>query len=247
MRSLLDLKDRHFLVAVAHPDDETLWFLQSLLTLQTQNRLQLFCATYGAESNRGRELNAVAKQFGFAVEFGGCEDRGIDRLLRENEVKRALNAIHARCPFHAVITHPLTGGEKPHPHHIQMHLYALEYAVARGIGFGFFSDRELLDKVRTSEHYHYSARNKSKIFQCLLRCYHQLAPDEDKLLFLTSVLNCLTQADGSYLGFETKVNLATKRAALSLFTSQTEVLRHYAAFSGDTELLYLSSAIGPSN
>ena len=83
MRNIQAISRSKILVVVAHPDDETLWFFQSIQQLKENNDVIILCMTYAAVSPRGKELLAVAEKYGLKVIFGHCEDTGINRLHRE--------------------------------------------------------------------------------------------------------------------------------------------------------------------
>lgn len=136
--SLSCFRDKKILVVVAHPDDESLYFFGGLKALSQVAHLQIVCATYSRSSYRGQELLSVCRSLGLNCHFLGIRDLGMDSMLEnlESVLGNYLN-LHA---FDLLITHPPHGGEKPHPHHLQVFLESLNFCLNTGKKFAFFSE-----------------------------------------------------------------------------------------------------------
>ena len=164
MRCLSEIKNKKILLIVAHPDDETLWFFQSIQKLKTENEVLVFCLTHAAVSKRGKELSKVADTIGIKVVFFYCEDTGIDRLLKSSELRQAFIKVFSKHKIDLAITHPPHGGEKPHPHHIQLNRMTKEFCNYYSVKFGFFSEQKLLARITDETTYQ---KNKDSV-DCFL-------------------------------------------------------------------------------
>lgn len=96
MQRLREIKNKKILLTVAHPDDETLWFFQSIQELKKENDILVFCLTHAAVSKRGKELSKVADEIGIKVVFGHCEDTGIDLLLKSTDLQQAFIKVFSK-------------------------------------------------------------------------------------------------------------------------------------------------------
>tara|TARA_B110001454_G_C12723306_1_gene436447 strand:+ start:52039 stop:52788 length:750 start_codon:yes stop_codon:yes gene_type:complete len=240
MRRLSEIKNKRILLIVAHPDDETLWFFQSIQQLKTANEILIFCLTHAAVSKRGKELTKVVDDLGLKVVFGHCEDTGIDRLLRQSDLRQAFIKVFSKYKIDLAITHPPHGGEKPHPHHLQLYWMTKEFCGFHSIQFGFFSEQKLLEKSTKKRSYYLSIRKKRYVLYLLLKGYFLLSEDENKTtLFVKAMLSILFNFK-TYSGFEVAVNLEEKQSVLANFESQHEVLKSYNAFYEKSEFLFLA-------
>lgn len=239
MQCLSEIKNKKILLIVAHPDDETLWFFQSIQKLKVDNEISVFCLTHAAVSKRGKELSKVAEQLGLKIVFGHCEDTGIDHFLKSNELKQAFIKVFSKYKIDIAITHPPHGGEKPHPHHIQLYFMAKEFCDFYNVQFGFFSEQKLLDRTTNERLFRFTIKKKKYVCNRLFQGYHQISSDEDNFYFyLKSILSILFNFQ-KYSGFEVAVNLEEKQSVLANFESQQEVLKGYNAFYKKFEYLYL--------
>lgn len=239
MQRLSEIKNKKILLIVAHPDDETLWFFQSMQQLKTNNEITVFCLTHAAVSKRGKELTKVIDQLGLKVVFGHCEDTGIDHLLKKSELRQAFIKVFSKYKADLAITHPPHGGEKPHPHHIQLYKMSKEFCRFYSVQFGFFSEQKLLAESNTSQEYFFSFKKKKYVFYRLLQGYRLLNEEEQKLTFYLSAVFSILFDFKAYAAFEVAVNLEAKQSALANFESQQDVLKSYNAFYKKSEFLFL--------
>lgn len=239
MQCLSEIKDKKILLVVAHPDDETLWFFQSLQKLKFANEILVFCLTHAASSERGKELSKVAEHLGLKIVFGHCEDTGIDHFLKPNELKQAFIQMFSKNKIDLAVTHPPHGGEKPHPHHIQLYFMTKEFCDAYHVQFGFFSEQKLLDRTTNERLFRFTIKKKRYVCNRLSQGYHQICDDDDKFYFyIKSILSMLFNFQ-KYSGFEVAVDLEEKQSALANFESQQEILKNYNAFYKKFEYLYV--------
>ncbi len=239
MQRLREIKNKKILIIVAHPDDETLWFFQSMQQLKTNNEVTVFCLTHAAVSKRGKELSQVIDQLGLKVVFGHCEDTGIDHFLKMSELRQAFIKVFSKYKADIAITHPPHGGEKPHPHHIQLYKMSKEFCRFYSVQFGFFSEQKLLAESNTSQEYFFSFKKKKYVFYRLLQGYRLLNEEEQKLTFYLSTVFSILFDFKAYAAFEVAVNLEAKQSALANFESQQDILKSYNAFYKKSEFLFL--------
>lgn len=239
MQSLKEIVKKKILVIVAHPDDETLWFFQSIQILKEQNNVLILCMTHAAVSKRGRELQAVAEKYGLKVIFGHCEDTGINKLLRSSEVNQALIKVFSKHKFDLVITHPPHGGEKPHPHHLQMFMVTKEFSKFHSFVFGFFCEQKLLQNREPGQRHFLTFKRKKYVFQRLIQGFKLMVDENHRFSFLIDSVFDLISLNGPYLGYEAEVNVDTKHQALSSFESQDDVLKSYSSYYKKIEYLYI--------
>ena len=239
MQRLSEIKDKKILLIVAHPDDETLWFFQSMQQLKNTNEITVFCLTHAADSKRGKELSKVIDDLGIKVVFGHCEDTGIDHLLKKNELRQAFIKVFSNHKANLAITHPPHGGEKPHPHHIQIYKISKEFCEYYSVQFGFFSEQKLLAKSNNEHDYFFDLKKKKYILYRLIQAYRLLDEDEEKRTFLIYTMISILFDFKVYTGFEVAVNLKEKQSALANFESQQDVLKSYNAFYKKFEFLFI--------
>lgn len=240
MRSLKEIKKKKILIVCAHPDDETLWFFQSTQELQANNEVMILCMTHAAVSKRGKELQDVAMKYNLKVIFGHCEDTGINQLLHESEVKMALIKTFSKYKFDLVLTHPPHGGEKPHPHHIQIYKAVKRFSQYHLSTFGFFSERKIMSSVGSKCKYFF--KDRKYILRQIFYSSKLIQNDVDSFsrwYFLLILFKDILFESALHLGFETTVNLEEKKKALLSFESQESVLKNYKTFCGETEYLFV--------
>jgi LmbE family N-acetylglucosaminyl deacetylase len=240
MKSLKEINNKKILLICAHPDDETLWFFQSILDLRTANDISILCLTYSADSGRGKELLFVAEKYNLNILFGNCKDTGINFLLQNTEATLAIQNTLIRSRYDLVITHPPHGGEKPHPHHIQTYFIAKKICSLRGIRFGFFSERKIISPNK--DNFKYSMADKKFIGQQLKSSF-KLAHEEKKLFlkwkFYAEAAFDIFLNKKSFQGYQATIQKSEKKEALMHFESQKTFLAEYNFFNGDFEYLYL--------
>jgi hypothetical protein len=241
MQSLKSIADKKILIVVAHPDDETLWFFQSIQNLKENNDIQILCVTYTATSKRGTELQSVAERYGLKILFGDCEDTGMNSLLDEDDVQQAFIKVFSKFKFDLVITHPPHGGEKAHPHHIQMFLITKKFSVFHNCNFGFFSEQKILDRSQYQNHYLMKFKKKKYIFARLRRAIDLIKKDENKVSFFLTMLFDIWINFNWYKGYEVEVDIKGKQQALKNFPSQSEDLKSYNAFYKSNEFLFIKT------
>lgn len=239
MQRLSEIKQKKILLVVAHPDDETLWFFQSIQKLKAYNEILVFCLTYAAASKRGEELSKTAEKLDFKVIFGHCEDTGIDHFLKPNELRQAFTKILSKHTFDLVITHPPHGGEKPHPHHIQLHFMAKELCQFYNIQFGFFSEQKLLDLTTKKRLFHFNMNNKKYVCNRITQGFLQISNKKGIFFYYLKSIFSIILNYHKYNGFEATVDLNDKHSALANFESQQEVLKSYNTFYKKSEFLYV--------
>lgn len=239
MQCLSEIKNKKILLIVAHPDDETLWFFQSMQRLKKTNEITVFCLTQAAVSKRGKELSKTIDQLGLKVVFGHCEDTGIAHLLKKGELTQAFIKVFSKYKADLVITHPPHGGEKPHPHHIQLYRMSKEFCQYYSVQFGFFSEQKLLAESNNERDYFFNLKKKKYIIYRLLQGYQLLTREEKKTTFFINTIFSVLFNSKVYAGFEIAVNLEEKQSALANFESQQDVLKSYNAFYKKTEFLFI--------
>lgn len=239
MQCLSEIKNKKILLTVAHPDDETLWFFQSIQKLKKENDILVFCLTHAAVSKRGKELSKVADEIGIKVAFGHCEDTGIDHLLKPTDLRQAFIKVFSKYKIDLAITHPPHGGEKPHPHHIQIYKMTKDFCGFYSVQFGFFSEQKLLERATDEPNYHFSFKKKKYIAHRILKGYQLLSDKEENSTFLLKCVLTVLFNFRSYRGFEVAVDLKEKQSALLNFESQQDVLKSYNSFYKKSEFLFL--------
>lgn len=238
MRSLQEISGKKILIITAHPDDETLWFYQSIQQLRQNNEVLILCMTYSSISKRGKELVDLAQVLNLKIIFGHCKDTGIHNLLSENEVEQAFLKIFSRHKFDILITHPPHGGEKPHPHHIQIYRYSKDYAKKTGITFGFFCEQKIMKYNNSDQLFCLEFSQKKYIFHRLLIAYKTMHR-KFRFSFLKNGFFDLLFFKKKFLAYEVHVNVSDKQNALLKFESQQTVLKSYNAYYKKSEYLYL--------
>lgn len=239
MQCLSEIKNKKILLIVAHPDDETLWFFQSIQKLKIENEILVFCLTHAAVSKRGKELTKVAEKIGIKVVFGHCEDTGIDRLLKPSDLRQAFIKVFSKHRIDLAISHPPHGGEKPHPHHIQIYRMTKDFCAFYSVKFGFFSEQKLLEPLNNEPSYYLSLKKKKYIAHRILKGYQLLNGEEENSSFLLKCVMTVLFNFRSYKGFEVEVNLEEKQSFLANFESQQEVLKSYNSFYKKSEYLFI--------
>lgn len=244
MQRLSEIKNKKILLIVAHPDDETLWFFQSIKHLKTTNEVTVFCLTHAAISKRGKELTKVADDLGLKVIFGHCEDTGIDHFLKISELKQAYIKVFSKYKIDLAITHPPHGGEKPHPHHIQLNQMTKEFCKDYSAQFGFFCEQKLLAQSNHAHDYEFNLKKKKYVAHRLLQGYRLLNKKEKKFIFFIKIIFTMLFNFKRYDGFEAAVNLEEKHLALAIFESQQDILKSYNAFYKKSEYLFIETVQG---
>lgn len=234
----LNIENRKILLIVAHPDDETLWFYQGINILKQKNSVEILCMTYASISKRGKELLEVGRSIGVKIHFGHCEDLGMSYLL--NNLEFALSKVLLKQTYDLLITHPPHGGEKPHPHHIQIYLLIKKHCYKKGIQFGFFSEQKIFQSVGHNK-YKLNFAKKRYIYARLSKARQLLAFQSSfkKWLFWFLANKSVWLDFESYEGFEIEVNKYEKQNALKLFKTQIGFLKEYNTYSKSIEFLFL--------
>jgi len=241
MQNLTKIKNRKILVIVAHPDDETLWFFQSIQFLKHDNEVLIFCATYSAISKRGKELTKVADSLNLKVVFGHCEDTGIDHFLKKTELQQAFIKVFSKYKIDLAITHPPHGGEKPHPHHIQLYFLTKDFSRYYSAQFSFFCEQKLLTASKNHNDLFLNLKKKKYIAYQIFQGYRSLKDKEDNLLYIIKCILSVFFSFKSFFGFETEVDIEAKQASLACFESQQDVLKSYYAYYKKSEYLYIEN------
>lgn len=238
MQSLNNIMNRKILVVVAHPDDETLWFYQSLKKLRQQNLVEILCFTYTAISKRGKELLELSKNIGLKVHFGHCEDFGMTKLLQNLEF--GISKVFSKNNYDLIITHPPHGGEKPHPHHIQVYLVLKKICKEQFIQFGFFSEQKILQPFNDAN-YKFSFKKRKYVFLRATKSRKLLSEESfiKRWQFWYSVNKLIWSDYSNYEGFEIEVDREDKQRALNVFKTQIHFLKEYNAYFKNVEFLYL--------
>lgn len=239
MHLLNDIQNKKIMLIVAHPDDETLWFFQSIQQLKSKNEITIFCITYSANSKRGQELKSAITDSQIKITFGNCEDTGISHLLKTIEVEQAFSKVFPNNSLDLVISHPPHGGEKPHPHHIQLYEMTRKYCKSHSVQFGFFSEQKILAKSLREHDYFFDLKKKKYILFRLLQGYRLLHKNEKKTAFFFRLGLSVVCDFKIYMGFESSVNLKEKQSALAKFESQEDILKNYNSFYRKFEFLFV--------
>lgn len=238
MRSLNIIKDKKILLVVAHPDDETLWFYQSMNELKQHNIVEILCLTYSAVTLRGRELLALGKSLDVKIHFGHCKDLGMNRLL--DAVEYGVLKSLSRSNFDLLITHPPHGGERPHPHHIQSYVAVKKICRRLEKQFGFFSEQTFM--LRSSDdQFGFDLKQRQYIQKRVSQSrnmLHQEPIHKKWANWLTANLEIWFDFD-LYDVFQVDVQTDQKQNALGLFESQIDILKSYNTYSKTSEYLFL--------
>lgn len=239
MQSLNEIKNKKILLVVAHPDDETLWFYQSLINLKQFNLVEILCLTYSSISKRGKELLQLGKIIDIKIHFGHCDDFGMERLLKN--IDFGLHKVILKQEFDLIITHPPHGGEKPHPHHIQIYLAIKKACKDNNKHFGFFSEQKILE-FYSENNYKFSFKKRRYISARVSKSKKLLTKEFflKKWKFWYLITKAVWLDFNLYECFETEVNLIEKQKALGLFTSQINFLKEYNAYYKKVEYLFLT-------
>ena len=116
---------------IAHPDDEAMFFVPSILDLQKKNNLYLLCLSTGNADGLGRtrekELHASAKYLGFVdshvVDDPHLQD-GKDKVWESehiaNQIRNYLTMKQGELEITFVVTFDKDGVSN-HPNHIAVH------------------------------------------------------------------------------------------------------------------------------
>lgn len=239
MKALDQVSRKRILFAVAHPDDETLWLYQCIQMLKVKNQVAIFCATYSESSSRGRELLNVADRFGFQVFFGGVKDPGIGDLLNQVELESSVLDFLSTQQFDWVITHPPHGGEKPHPHHIQL------YQILKGLlghqfkVLGFYSEKKLFDGPGSFCDSFFDLTLKISFSGLMFKGLFLLSPGNRQFVRYLKMIRDILYDSELYRQFVLNVDESNKQEALQMFESQIHYLQKYRFYHQQQEFLYL--------
>ena len=232
------------LLVVAHPDDEVLWFLGGIKEISEITEMELFCLTYTEDSERGIELKNACRDLKIKIFFGGCSDPGISRCISNvrESVSSFINLRTEKSKFEMIITHPFHGGEKPHPHHIQLFHAVRSICAEKKSTFGFFSERLLPIPQVSKNQYKFS-----NLFEVKLALEHLgfLICKRAGLIGTVKVASMLVsdwfkRTKNQIFAVQTfYVEPEEKKKVLANYKSQEEFLKNYKTPTQTIEYLYL--------
>jgi LmbE family N-acetylglucosaminyl deacetylase len=165
-------------------------------------------------------------------------DTGMNNLLNEKEIQQAFIKIFSKYKFDLAITHPPHGGEKPHPHHIQIYSLTKKFCQYHNCQFGFFAEQKLLF-LDSNNKYVFNFKKRKYIFFRIFQSYMLIRNNSGSLLYLLTLFFDIWTQMGSFFGYETAVDLAYKQNALLEYMSQSDVLKSYNAYYKKKEYLFL--------
>lgn len=222
--------EKKILVVVAHPDDESLYFYGGLRELASCNEVTVLSVTYDHMSVRGKELEAACAHLGVKISFLGVEDPGMFVPLRG--AKSALvRFLDLNGPYHTIITHPPHGGEKPHPHHLQIFWLACAESRRRGMKFGFFSEAlsPAVLSQKTTEVFYLSTTSCMALYWRVLKAFN-IPHGVSWLSHVVSLMATLAMEGrlrGTYQRAVFRYDPQDKREQLAAYQSQESFLRTY--------------------
>lgn len=240
--SSLKIENQRILLVVAHPDDEVLWFYAGIEALKRNNTLEVLCLTYSKDSIRGRELISFSNSHEVQVSFANLNDSGVNKLLVG--VPNSLRNILSRSKYDLAITHPPHGGEKSHPHHIQAHFHLRNECLRQNVKFAFFSETSLQCQFIIGNACQLTKKNKHYIWGKVKLSFALLNRENfvKKLIFFMKTSLYLFFDYSTYELNEFSSSLVEKQKALSLYDSQSEVLKSYNSYYRTREYLFIRSS-----
>lgn len=228
-----EIRDRKILIVVAHPDDETLWFYQGIISLKSKNQIDILCLTYSADSERGKELLQARECLGVNVYFGNCQDLGMSHLLRGLDV--AVEERFREGNYNLIITHPPHGGEKPHPHHIQTFQFLKDFTRRKKVRFSFFCEQVFMSQVIEGR---FSRKQKLFVVKRIGSSFLLLKDEKllNKLLFYIKSILSLLSIKGLFSVMEFEISQDSRKKALNVFKSQLSILEKYNSYRQNKEI-----------
>lgn len=221
------------LIMIAHPDDEAIYFTQGILNLRIKYNVDVACATYNRESVRGSEFAKSCKELGVNALYLECSDPGFYSLIPDlpDKTYRLLRS----SKYRTVITHSPDGGEKPHPHHIQLHIICRYFTRELNITFKFFSEKIEIPVMRKT--------NFSKYFINYIKALMLLKISTvNKMLLIDIALKAiyLNLKDNKLFTVEHifSVDKEMKKRCLIAHESQKEVITLYCTRNNSYEYLW---------
>lgn len=232
------------LIIIAHPDDETLYFSAGLKKFSETVELDLLCMTYNEGSPRAVELHEACKNLKIKIHFGGLQDTGIKSCLEGVEEKLAeyVKSLSPTEPYEVIITHPFHGGEKPHPHHIQLFYATRDLCHKENVKFGFFSEKSLRIPRHNKLDFVFTDNFEFKIF--IFRIRNIFKNWVSFRFFATQLLMAFVswrnrKREQKFLLSSFTASHDEKSERLSKYTSQKDFLLHYKTSRQIEEFLYL--------
>lgn len=125
-----EIKGQNILYVIAHPDDEAMFFVPSILHLRQNNNLYLLCLSNGGYDGLGRirekELEMSGRHLGFTENICVNDDDLQDGMANTwpegviaDKVHRFLRS-HSNKTFETIVTFD-DRGVSAHPNHISVH------------------------------------------------------------------------------------------------------------------------------
>lgn len=236
------LKGNNVLVVVAHPDDESLYFFGGLKLLSQFSNVTVLCVTHPKNSERGAEFLEACLSLQVRCEFLEMSDDGIDTLLPD--FQKELSRFLLNKQFDLIVTHPPHGGEKPHPHHLQIFLAVFQRCLNSQIRFAFFSECERslcrLTNNRKYLHLPVSALVRPYTIQLFtgLRLRSRFQWFSSVGIQLWTLIMQMINQRVVFSRIEIEVPLQEKQKALRHYTTQRSVLEMYRSANSDKEYLF---------
>lgn len=239
-----------FLIVVAHPDDESLWFGGTLLRFHRLGlRGAVACITHGDDPIRRAEFRRacrVLKVPGIMLDY---PDLYYNRLSDFTPSLKAelRRAGHNLTEETLMITHPPHGNERNHPHHVQCFEYLSRWSRREGHPLAFFSERlvgELsvedigvgLGRSARMRRVRLIAAPLSDLSMVPGYSFHKIWKDfREPLPRLSCWRSTLRKIN---VLFSIRVDLRHKQALLSRYPSQRALLRGFQTYRGAQEHLY---------
>ncbi|MDF2529169.1 MAG: GlcNAc-PI de-N-acetylase [Gammaproteobacteria bacterium] len=234
----------HFIVVVAHPDDETLWFGHAIELLKSRVSLEIICLTNADVPIRAQEFRDYCQ----CAKVKGSILNLADRLeISLKDLEAVLKPYFARWKEERkqphIITHSPHGDERNHPQHIQIYRGLSKLAHDYNFDLSFFSEKKIryycyralsgTNQVKT-----YSIRLDYRVLlQTIWSCIREGWMHPRKIY---SELKSLCYKVNAYKNYtyacEIKVDVPIKQQYLKIYASQG--LSNYKMFSQNYEIAY---------
>lgn len=253
MQQLTDhptFRNKRILVVVAHPDDECLYFYGGLKSLSEFSHITVLSATYSRWSHRARELRSACDLMKIRCQFLEIPDFGFDSLLPNLEQR--FEAFVQKQNYDMIITHPPHGGEKAHPHHLQVFLMSLVFSLKKNLKFGFFSEchTSLCENMKSDFLFKLKALPLFLLYTIqtffLLRWKFKLLwlQELGSNFFIAAIRTIFRGL--VFRRFEIETSLVEKKKVLQKYSSQKSVLQSYKSSSSDREYLFFLKTYDPT-
>lgn len=138
------MKKKKVLIIVAHPDDELIWFGNTIHHLFSSARCEtnIICLSGNDESfSRFSQFNKVINKIAHNFAIVGPSIKSVTQQLSVQDLlHQGLDQIDASIDeFDLIITHSSYGDEHGHPHHKNISRFIRKLCLGKDIPYAFFS------------------------------------------------------------------------------------------------------------